>query len=156
MYTFIPFKQLKLLCSPKGEAYSRHNLYPVYLTIQFFIMDGCLYLEKYKQDCNKTWFIDRWQWEEGQCTITIILPCTFTQLSSLSHCFIMVGCPGHILESTKEIDFFIFLIFFQRSTLSVLHGHSVFSSPPQRPMTSNFEGFLYQILSITLFSYLNS
>ena len=30
----------------------------------------------------------------------------------------------------------------------------VFSSPPQRPMTSDFEGFLYQILSITLFSYL--
>ena len=32
----------------------------------------------------------------------------------------------------------------------------VFSSPPQRPMTSDFEGFLYQILSITLFSYLDS
>ena len=27
----------------------------------------------------------------------------------------------------------------------VLRGHSVFSSPPQRPMTSDFEGFLYQI-----------
>ena len=40
--------------------------------------------------------------------------------------------------------------------LSVLRGHSFFSSPPQRPMTSDFEGFLYQILSITLFSYLNS
>ena len=25
--------------------------------------------------------------------------------------------------------------------LSVLRGHSVFSSPPQRPMTSDFEGF---------------
>ena len=24
---------------------------------------------------------------------------------------------------------------------SVLRGHSVFSSPPQRPMTSDFEGF---------------
>ena len=34
--------------------------------------------------------------------------------------------------------------------------HSVFSSPPQRSMTSDFEGFLYQILSITLFSYLIS
>ena len=32
----------------------------------------------------------------------------------------------------------------------------VFSSQPQRPMTSDFAGFLYQILSITLFSYLNS
>ena len=40
--------------------------------------------------------------------------------------------------------------------LSVLCGHWFFSSPPQRPMTSDFQGFLYQILSITLFSYLNS
>ena len=40
--------------------------------------------------------------------------------------------------------------------LSLLRGHSVFSYPPPRPMTSNFEGFLYQILSITLFFYLNS
>ena len=40
--------------------------------------------------------------------------------------------------------------------LSALRGDSFFSSPPQRPMTSNFEGFLYQILSITLFSYFNS
>ena len=39
--------------------------------------------------------------------------------------------------------------------LSVLRGHSVFSSPTQRPMTYDFEGFLYQILSITLFFYLN-
>ena len=47
---------------------------------------------------------------------------------------------------------------FQRSTfvgsdfcrlLSVLLGHSVFSSPPQRPMTSDFEGFSIQLLSIT-------
>ena len=30
------------------------------------------------------------------------------------------------------------------------------SSPPQRPMTSDFDGFLYQFLSITLYSNLNS
>ena len=36
--------------------------------------------------------------------------------------------------------------------LSVLLGHSVFSSPPQQPMTSDFEGFLYQILSIIFLS----
>ena len=47
-------------------------------------------------------------------------------------------------------------VFFSVRLLSVLRGHSFFSSPPQRPMTSDFEGFLYQILSITLFSYLNS
>ena len=31
--------------------------------------------------------------------------------------------------------------FFSVRLLSVLRGHSVFSSPPQRPMTSDFEGF---------------
>ena len=31
--------------------------------------------------------------------------------------------------------------FFSVRLLSVLRGHSVFPSPPQRPMTSNFEGF---------------
>ena len=46
--------------------------------------------------------------------------------------------------------------FFSVPLLSVLRGHSVFSSPPQRPMTSDFKGFLYQILSITLFSHLIS
>ena len=46
--------------------------------------------------------------------------------------------------------------FFSVRLLSVLRGHSFFSFPPQRPMTSDFEGFLSQILSITLFSYLNS
>ena len=32
-------------------------------------------------------------------------------------------------------------LFFRVRLLSVLRGHSVFSSPPQRPMTSHFEGF---------------
>ena len=51
---------------------------------------------------------------------------------------------------------FFFCFFFSARLLSVLLGHSIFSSPPQQPMTSDFEGFLYYILSITLFSYLNS
>ena len=34
----------------------------------------------------------------------------------------------------------MFFVFF-RVRLSVLRGHSFFSSPPQRPMTSDFEGF---------------
>ena len=34
-----------------------------------------------------------------------------------------------------------FLFFFSVRLLSILRGHSVFSSPPQRPMTSDFEGF---------------
>ena len=35
----------------------------------------------------------------------------------------------------------ITLIFFSVRLLSVLCGHSVFSTPPQWPMTSDFEGF---------------
>ena len=34
-----------------------------------------------------------------------------------------------------------FCCFFSVWLLSVLRGHSVFSSPPQRPMTLDFEGF---------------
>ena len=34
------------------------------------------------------------------------------------------------------------ILFFSVPLLSVLRGHSVFPSPPQRPMTSDFEGFL--------------
>ena len=49
-----------------------------------------------------------------------------------------------------ETILFIFLAF---DFLSVLRGHSVFSSPPQRPMTSYFEEFLPQILPITCFPY---
>ena len=51
---------------------------------------------------------------------------------------------------------FFLNFFFSVRLLSVLRGHSVFSSPSQRPMTSDFERFLYQIVPITLFSYLNS
>ena len=40
---------------------------------------------------------------------------------------------------TQQLYFsFLFLTF---RLLSVLQGHSFFSSPPQRPMTSDFEGF---------------
>ena len=34
-----------------------------------------------------------------------------------------------------------FLFYFSIRLLSVLRGHSVFSSTPQRPMTFDFEGF---------------
>ena len=43
-------------------------------------------------------------------------------------------------------QFFFLLVFFSVRLLSVLRGHSVLSSPPQRPMTSDF---LSQIVSIT-------
>ena len=42
-------------------------------------------------------------------------------------------------------------LFFSVRLLSVLRDHSVFSSSPHGPMTSDFEGFLSQIVSITFF-----
>ena len=65
-----------------------------------------------------------------------------------SKCMIQINkCCGRI---------FFFFLFLSVQLLSVMRDHSVFSSPPQRPMTSDFEGLIYQILSITSFSYLNS
>ena len=62
----------------------------------------------------------------------------------------------HQYVNGYSITVIFYFLFFSVRLLSVLRDHSFFSSPPQRPMTSDFEGFLYQILSITLFSYLNS
>ena len=43
--------------------------------------------------------------------------------------------------SHKKYSCCCFSFFFSIRLLSVLRGHSVFSSPPQRPMTSDIEGF---------------
>ena len=80
------------------------------------------------------------------CVIDVIEYFTLT-CNTIFHVGIYSYCPHF---------FYFFHIFFSDRLLSVLRGHSVFSYPPQRPMTSDCEGFLYQILSITLFSYLNS
>jgi len=42
------------------------------------------------------------------------------------------------------------------STVSVVRGHSDVSYLPQPSMTSDFEGFISRIVSITCLSYLNS
>ena len=54
--------------------------------------------------------------------------------------------PSLVCKNTYVV---FFLFFFAIQLLSVVRGHSVFSSSPQRPMSSDFEGFLSQILSIT-------
>ena len=56
------------------------------------------------------------------------------------------------MVSTWSVDYIeLFFRFFSVRFLSVLRGHSVVLSPPQGPMPSDFEGFSYQILSITFF-----
>ena len=74
----------------------------------------------------------------------IIIPLLLTTIS--------IEPTLHLLHSVTLFSFY----FFSVRLLSVLRGHSIFSSSRQRPMTSDFGGFLYQILSITLFSCLNS
>ena len=54
------------------------------------------------------------------------------------------------------LRFFLFC-FFNVRLLSVLCGHSVFSSSPQRPITSDFDGFFYpRFYPLHLFSYPSS
>ena len=54
-------------------------------------------------------------------------PCTDSHLTSNNYTLTIVFC--------------VFYLFFSVRLLSVLRGHSGFSSPPQRSMTSDFEGF---------------
>ena len=64
---------------------------------------------------------------------------------------------------TLVVNFFFhpnitfFYLFFSDRLLSVLHGHSFFPSPPQRPMTSDFKWFSIPDVIHYIFSpYLNS
>ena len=65
-----------------------------------------------------------------------------------AHWGIIIRFEGQYIKDGKRLRtckfcvsrFFCFL-FFSVRLLSVLRGHSVFSSPPQQPMISDFEGF---------------
>ena len=60
-----------------------------------------------------------------------------------------------VIKFQDTVLFYIFSIFFLAfDFLSVLLGHSFFSSPPQRPMTFDFEGF--SIPDFIHYIYLNS
>ena len=65
-------------------------------------------------------------------SIYVLDPEAFTVLAAVS-------CGVNIV--TEHVTFSLFFIFFSVRLLSVLRGHSFFPSPPQRPMTSDFEGF---------------
>ena len=45
------------------------------------------------------------------------------------------------MKYQSQLIIYLFYIFINVRLLSGLRGHSVFSSPPQRTMTSDFEGF---------------
>ena len=62
------------------------------------------YLGKYIMDWDKTWFIDRWQWEKLKWTRTITIPFIVLSYLPVIILFILVAYPGHILESTKGVE----------------------------------------------------
>ena len=83
--------------------------------------------------------------------LKLIQLCHKLLLSIFADIFVYIHvCP----YSTYKASFFCF---FSVRLLSVLRGHSFFPSPPQWPMTSDFEGFSipYFIHYIKLY-YLNS
>ena len=66
--------------------------------------------------------------------------CIFTEFKMFPRAF-----HWNIANITAEVTFCLLV---SVRLLSVLRGHTFFSSPPQWPM-KDFEGFLSQILSIT-------
>ena len=71
-------------------------------------------------------------------------PVLFVQIQLMSFLVNLseIGIILHVIFWNKLMpDWMIFFLFFSVRLLSVLRGHSIFSSPPQRPMTSDFEGF---------------
>ena len=100
-----------------------------------------------------------------KCTYNIINTCTAELKIFVRHSYLIlrlcrntqcqqISISNTLIQEKMRINLQLFVLFFSVWLLSVLRGHSVFSSPPQRPMTSDFEGFLSQILSITFFPYL--
>jgi len=83
-----------------------HNLPCTFIELSpltIFIVVACLghIFENYKRDCNGTWFIDRWQYEKGQCTVTVILPGIFTELSPLNHLFFIMDASLKVQKGLK-------------------------------------------------------
>ena len=91
------------------------------------------YIKKYFEIRKKSW-----------TDISILYVCCVRIY--IWHCLTLFICNFY---NILYIYYFIFY-FFSVRLLSVLRGHTVISSPPQQPMTPDFKGFLYQILSIIL------
>ena len=94
---------------------------------------------------------DRFQFDCNNAT-DLLIPCTlifesvhwaFTHKALSAIILNMVAqCRGAARISVRRCFFVCFVfLFFSVRLLSVLCGHLVFSSPAQRPMTSDFEGF---------------
>ena len=109
------------------------------------------------------WFIGPWQHLQKTLKTFIFYPTGWIWF----HCgFFTIGIHHRAIDTSclryrqkiklhahlkKKIIYFL-AFYFCRFCVVI----RVFFIHQRRPMTSDFEGFLYQILSITLFSYLNS
>ena len=113
--------------------------------ISFFC--GCLFTHRcltyvnVHLNLNNKSTLTHYKWYWLYWIIVIITRCVSSigryegKTQSMNFLYIIVIYFEYIIS-----DCFIFY-FFSVRLLSVLRGHSVFSSPPQRPMTSDFEGF---------------
>ena len=91
-----------------------------------------------------------------RCFIISHMPMSVSLVANISLCFLRSFISYSNCSLVNVLIRSMRFCFSSVRLLSVLRGHSVVSSPPQRPMTSEFEGFLYQILSIILYYNLNS
>ena len=77
-----------------------------------------------------------------QCQTNFVVQVFYGSKTNVTNDFELIVCISHI---------------FSVRLLSVLCGHSVFSFPPQRPKTSDFEAFsIPDFIHYIYFSYLNS
>ena len=75
----------------------------------------------------------------------------FNRWGGIQHCVFWLQCMKSLLQQYKMEKWAVHkmdhkemvrsVFFFLAFDLSVLRGHSVFSSPPQQSMTSDFDGF---------------
>ena len=133
----------------------------LYLLLEFFsayiMLTDPLSKKHNKWFCFTGWLLTVWLF--STYTFTMVLT---EWINYQSERFVIRPVWDHsIRELSSECGMFInmlfivlFFLFFSVRHLSDLRGHSGFFIPATT--ASDFEGFLYQIVSITLFSYLNS
>ena len=133
LYKFVPTHPESSLFRCWLTLYSQtDDFFVIHLNTQIILIKGFSIFTFYDLEFG---------WNHACFAISFKFLSCLSQTRSLEEIYIPL-CPLKINDS-------IFINFFSVRLLSFLRGHSVFSSPPQRPMTSDFEGFLSQILSIT-------
>ena len=82
-------------------AHVLNDIYYTYANVHAFTTFELLSLKSARIAST---IIDRWQYEEGQCTITINNPTQYIYRVPHNHVIIVVACPAHILLRKKGIE----------------------------------------------------